>query len=204
METSGLTSLSCTDRRHELLQVFRSGSTGRAAFVCPLCSRRFLWPCPREPAELGFGGGSAGARSASRSGLRISAKETGEATKRDERDFPKTRGGKKSSLTSYESLMRSVMLVCLAGGASGSPLLGSGAAGGEGETQDDSSLPIWSRKLQEAKKSYPHLTFEQNDFLLTAASLTWSGSGAPGRHRRWCTAAPCWPPAPPGPAGRWP
>lgn len=61
---------------------------------------------------------------------------------------------KKSSLTSYESLMRSVMLVCLAGAPSGSLLLlGSGAAGGEGgETQDDSSLSIWSRKLQEAKK----------------------------------------------------
>lgn len=44
--------------------------------------------------------------------------------------------------------MRSVMFVCLTEGQSGS--LGSGAAGGEGETHDDSSLPIWSRKLQKA------------------------------------------------------
>lgn len=119
--------------------------------------------------------------------------------------FPKTRGGKKkSSPTSYESLMRSVMLVCLAGAPSGSLLLGSGVAGGEGETGDDSSLPIWSRKLQEAKKRYPHLRLSRTTSFLTAASLTWSGSGVPGRHHRWCTAAPCWPPAPPGPAGRWP
>lgn len=48
------------------------------------------------------------------------------------------------------------MLVCLAGALSGSLLLGSGTAGGEGETRDDSSLPIWSRKLQEAKKKGIH------------------------------------------------
>lgn len=46
-----------------------------------------------------------------------------------------------SLLTSYESLMRSVMFACLAAGMSVS-------AGGEGVARDDSSLPIWSRKLR--------------------------------------------------------
>lgn len=56
-----------------------------------------------------------------------------------------------SFLTSYASLMRSVMFVCLTAGTSASLLSGSNAAGGEGETQDDSSLPIWSRKLEKAE-----------------------------------------------------
>lgn len=42
------------------------------------------------------------------------------------------------------------MFVCLTAGMSVSLLPGSNAAGGEGETQDDPSLPIWSRKLQKA------------------------------------------------------
>lgn len=40
------------------------------------------------------------------------------------------------------------MFVCLTAGTSASLLSGSNAAGGEGGAQDDSSLPIWSRKLQ--------------------------------------------------------
>lgn len=48
--------------------------------------------------------------------------------------------------------MRSVMFMCLTAGTSASLLSGSNAAGGEGETQDDSSLPIWSRKLQKAER----------------------------------------------------
>lgn len=44
------------------------------------------------------------------------------------------------------------MFVCLTAGTSVSLLPGSSAAGGEGgDTQDDSSLPIWSRKLPKAK-----------------------------------------------------
>lgn len=45
--------------------------------------------------------------------------------------------------------MRSVMFVCLTAGISVSLLLllVSNAAGGEDGTQDDSSLPTWSRKL---------------------------------------------------------
>lgn len=41
------------------------------------------------------------------------------------------------------------MFVCLTAGTSASLLSGSNAAGGE--TQVDSSLPIWSRKLQKAE-----------------------------------------------------
>lgn len=43
------------------------------------------------------------------------------------------------------------MFVCLTAGTSVSLLPGSSAAGGEGETDGDSSLPIWSRKLQAGK-----------------------------------------------------
>lgn len=44
--------------------------------------------------------------------------------------------------------MRWVMVVGRTAGRPVSPLPGSKAAGGEGDTQDDSSPPIWSRKLQ--------------------------------------------------------
>lgn len=46
------------------------------------------------------------------------------------------------------------MVVCRTAGASVSLLPGSNAAGGEDDAQgeDDSSLPIWSRKLQKPKK----------------------------------------------------
>lgn len=64
--------------------------------------------------------------------------------------------------------MSSVMFVCLAAGASPSLLPGSTAAGGEGETQDDSSLPIWSRKLQKASVGRE---LDENHFLLATPTL---------------------------------
>lgn len=58
--------------------------------------------------------------------------------------------------------MRSVMFVCLTAGTSVSLLLlASSAAGGEDGTQDDSSLPTWSRKLQSTDQR-SHFVCSQN------------------------------------------
>lgn len=141
-ETSGVTSLNC---RQKTMRV-KVRLCASAAFVFSVCSRRSLWPCLREPAELGFCGDTEGARSASLSGLRISAN-----IRRNKRCWMEFLTFVNGFLTSYESLMRSVMFVCLTAGTSVSLLPGSNAAGGDGDTQDDSSLPIWSRKLQKAK-----------------------------------------------------
>lgn len=137
----------------------------RVTVTLSVCSQRFPWPCLRDSAALGFGVGSEASRSASPSGLRISDAQTQERETNETRKrgiLISVANEARVLLTSYDSLMRSVMFVCLAAGISASLLLASNAAGGGDGTPaalDDSSLPTWSRKLPNTEQRVTRCQF---------------------------------------------